>query len=419
MTSGERYDPLASVQAAGPPGTLSFIYGLPDPATFPADDLRRMAERVLQDRPELALQYGPEQGYGPLIDFLRRKLARDEGLNLERPQVMLTGGSAQALDHLCTLFTHPGDVALVEAPTYHETLQLFRDHGLRPLQITTDEGGLQVEALADRLAALARRGERARLLYLIPNFQNPSGITLAADRRPLVLELAERYDLRVVEDDVYRDLAYEGQVPPSLFQIDGGRRVLRIGSFSKILAPGLRLGWLLGPPAWIERLIHSGLRCMGGGANPLVAHILADYCREGLLEPHLERLRQVYRERRDVALEALAAHMPGGVGWTRPGGGFFIWLTLPEPLRAVEVAERAREQKLLIPVGDPFFAEQPTAQHLRLAFSFVPPDKIRAGVEVLGRVLSAEVSQAMGAEPSGGKGRLKPRLQPDLRCFPN
>ena len=403
MTSGERYDPLASVQAAGPPGTLSFIYGLPDPATFPADDLRRMAERVLQDRPELALQYGPEQGYGPLIDFLRRKLARDEGLNLERPQVMLTGGSAQALDHLCTLFTHPGDVALVEAPTYHETLQLFRDHGLRPLQITTDEGGLQVEALADRLAALARRGERARLLYLIPNFQNPSGITLAADRRPLVLELAERYDLRVVEDDVYRDLAYEGQVPPSLFQIDGGRRVLRIGSFSKILAPGLRLGWLLGPPAWIERLIHSGLRCMGGGANPLVAHILADYCREGLLEPHLERLRQVYRERRDVALEALAAHMPGGVGWTRPGGGFFIWLTLPEPLRAVEVAERAREQKLLIPVGDPFFAEQPTGQHLRLAFSFVPPDKIRAGVEVLGRVLSAEVSRAMGAEPAGGK----------------
>ncbi len=399
----ERYDPLASVQAAGPPGTISFIYGLPDPATFPAGELRRAADRVLRGRPELALQYGPEQGYGPLIDYLGEKLARDEGLHVARPQIMLTGGSAQALDHLCTLFTRPGDLVLVEAPTYHETLQLFRDHGLRPLQIATDEGGPVVEALAGRLADLDRRGECARLLYVIPNFQNPSGITLAADRRPAVLELAARYNLLVVEDDVYRDLAYEGQVPPSLFALDGGRRVLRIGSFSKILAPGLRLGWLLGPPGWIERFITSGLRCMGGGANPLVANILAEYCREGLLEPHIERLRRVYRERRDVALAALAAHMPGGVGWTRPGGGFFIWLTLPEPLRAVEVAERARDQKLLIPVGDPFFAEQPTGQHLRLAFSFVPPDKIRAGVEVLGRVLSAEVSRAMGAEPAGGK----------------
>ncbi len=390
------YDPLASVQAAGPPGTISFIYGLPDPATFPVDDLRRAADRVFLRRPDLALQYGPEQGYGPLIDYLREKLASDEDLHLGRPQITITGGSAQAIDHLCTLFTRPGDLALVEAPTYPETLQLFRDHGLRPLQIATDEGGLLVDALADRLADLARRGERARLLYVIPNFQNPSGITLAADRRPAVLDLAERYDLLVVEDDVYRDLAYEGQVPPSLFALDGGRRVLRIGSFSKILAPGLRLGWLLGPPGWIERFITSGLRCMGGGANPLVANILADYCREGLLEPHIERLRQVYRERRDVALDALAAHMPDGVGWTRPGGGFFIWLTLPQPLHAAKVARQAREQKLLIPVGDPFFAEQPTGQHLRLAFSYVTPDKIRAGVEILGQVVQLGKSADKG-----------------------
>lgn len=387
----EGYDPLATVQAAGPPGTISFIYGLPDPATFPVDDLRRAADRVFRHRPELALQYGPEQGYGPLIDYLREKLAREEGLRLERPQVMLTGGSAQALDHLCTLFTRPGDLVLVEAPTYHETLQLFRDHGLNPLQVATDKGGLVVDALADRLAALAHRGERARLLYIIPNFQNPTGLTLAADRRPAVLDLAGRYNLLVVEDDVYRDLAYEGQVPPSLFALDGGQRVLRIGSFSKILAPGLRLGWLLGPPGWIERFITGGLRCMGGGANPLVANILAEYCQEGLLEAHLEHLRQLYRERRDMALAALATHMPAGVGWTRPGGGFFIWLTLPQPLRAAAVAKQAREQKLLIPVGDPFFAERPTGQHLRLAFSYGAPDKIWAGVEVLGQVMRLSI----------------------------
>jgi 2-aminoadipate transaminase len=383
----DAYDPLATVQAAGPPGTISFVYGLPDPQTFPNHDLRRAADRVFRERPELALQYGPEQGYGPLIDYLRDRLAREEGLALSRPQIMLSGGSAQALDHLCTLFTKPGDIVLMEAPTYHETIQLFRDHGLRALQIPTDDGGLQVGALANRLESLARCGDRARLLYLIPNFQNPSGITLAAGRRAPILELAGRYDLLVIEDDVYRDLAYEDTVPPSLFALDGGWRVLRIGSFSKILAPGVRMGWLMGPVGLIERLIHSGLRCMGGGAHPLTANILADYCQQGLLEAHIGGLCQIYSERRDVALAALESHMPAGVRWIRPGGGFFIWLTLPDSLRAAEVAKQAKEAKLLIPVGDPFFAEAPTGQHLRLAFSYVTPDKIEEGLSILGRVL--------------------------------
>jgi 2-aminoadipate transaminase len=389
MENLEGYDPLASVQAAGPPGTISFIYGLPDPATFPTEDLRRAADVALRDRSALALQYGPEQGYGPLIDYLRAKLARDEGLALERPQIMLTGGSAQAVDHLCTIFARPGDIALVEAPTYHESLQLMRDHGLRAIQVATDEDGLQLEALSACLESLARRGERARFLYTIPNFQNPSGITLSAQRRPAVLELAARYDLLVIEDDVYRDLAYEGDVPPSLFALDGGKRVLRIGSFSKILAPGVRMGWLLGPEGLIERLIASGLRCMGGGATPLVANILATYCQQGHLEPHIEHLRTVYCERRDVTLSALASHMPAGVGWTRPRGGFFVWLSLPAPLRAAEVVERARAAGLLIPVGDPFFAETITGQHLRLAFSYLPAEQIEEGLRTLGQVLQA------------------------------
>jgi 2-aminoadipate transaminase len=351
--------------------------------------VQRAADQVMRERPHLALQYGPEQGYGPLIDYLRAKLLREEGLSLERPQIMLTGGSAQALDHLCTIFSRPGDLVLVEAPTYHETLQIFRDHGLRPMQVCTDRHGLQVEALTERLETLAWHGERARFLYIIPNFQNPSGITLDGDRRPAVLDLAERFDLLILEDDVYRDLVYESEVPPSLFALDGDRRVLRIGSFSKILAPGVRMGWLMGPEGLIERLIGSGLRCMGGGANPLVANILATYCQQGLLEPHIEHLRQVYCERRDVALAALAAHMPTGTSWTEPRGGFFIWLTLPESLRASQVAEQAREAGLLIPVGDPFFVEAPVSQHLRLAFSYVTPQKIREGIETLGQVLKA------------------------------
>jgi 2-aminoadipate transaminase len=399
------YDPLASVQAAGPPGSISLVYGLPDPQTFPVADLQRAFEEVFRERSHVALQYGPMQGYGPLIDYLRGRLAREQGLEIGRPQIMITGGSAHAIDQLCTIFSRPGDLVLVEAPTYFETLGVFRDHGLLPLQVPTDDGGLQIEALASRLAALAHRGERARFLYLIPTFQNPSGITLTGDRRQAVLDLAERYDLLILEDDVYRDLAYEADVPPSLFALDvnshrnegnsgaqatGGRRVLHIGSFSKILAPGVRMGWLLGPPGLIERVIYSGLRYMSGGASPLLANALATYCRQGLLEPHIMDVRQVYRERRDMMLSALAAHMPDGVRWTHPAGGVFVWLTLPEPMRAADMVERARKANLLILNGDPFFAESPTGQHLRLAFCYVTPDQIQAGVAILGQVLKDE-----------------------------
>jgi 2-aminoadipate transaminase len=359
------------------------------------DELRRAADRVLQDRPELALQYGPEQGYGPLIDYVRDKLAREEGLALERPQIMLTGGSAQALDHLCTLFTRPGDVILVEAPSYSETLQLFRDHGLSLLQIPIDAGGLQVEELATRLENLARRGERARLIYTIPNFQNPSGVTLAAERRPAILELAQRFDLLVIEDDVYRDLFYGDPAPASMYALDSGQRALRIGSFSKILAPGVRLGWLMGPPALIQRLIESGYRCMGGGANPLMANVLAEYCTAGLLDAHIARLRDVYRQRRDAALAALEAHMPDGVEWTQPAGGVFVWITLPKPLQAAEVVERAHGEGLMIPAGDPFFAETPTGQYLRLAFSYVKSEKIDKGVRLLAQVVTEALQEAL------------------------
>ena len=188
-----------------------------------------------------------------------------------------------------------------------------------------------------------------------------------------------------MEDDVYRDLAYEAAPPASFYALDGGRRVLRIGSFSKILAPGVRMGWLIAPPAVIGRLTACGLLNMGGGANPLMANILAAYCEGGNLEAHIERLRRLYRERRDVALDALARHMPAGVRWTRPGGGFFVWIGLPEGLRAGDVAARAREAGVWIPAGDPFFAEAPTGQHLRLAFSYLPPEAIARGIEKLGQ----------------------------------
>jgi 2-aminoadipate transaminase len=384
----ENYDPLASVQAAGPPGSISFMFGLPDPKTFPVDDLRRCFDRTLRENAALALQYGPEQGYGPLIDFFLERMNQRENLDIARPNLTLTGGATQALDHICSLLTRTGDIVLVEAPTYRDSLQLFLDHGLRPVQVPMDENGLRIDELSGRLKSLEEKGEKARFLYTIPTYQNPTGCTLSKERRLALMDISEEWDLLIVEDDVYRDISFETIELPLLYPLDKGNRVLSIGSFSKIMSPGLRLGWLVGPEEHISSFIDSGIRLMGGGANPLVAIALSIYCEEGLLEPHIDSIRNLYKRRKDVMLEALESSMPQSIRWTKPRGGFFVWVTLPDGQSSLEVVREANKAKLWIQEGDPFFAEEPTGQHLRLAYSYVEEHKIREGIAKLASMLT-------------------------------
>ncbi len=370
------------------PGTISLVFGHPDATTLPVDDLGAAAKVVLRGpQARLALQYGPEQGSPALIDYLVEKLRREEGLTLSHDDLMIVAGSTHAVDMVARLYAGHDGVVLVESPTYHDSVNVFRDHDadLRPVPI--DGHGLVVEALAAQLAELAREGKPPRLLYTIPNFQNPSGVTLTSARREAILALAREHDFLIVEDDVYRDLAFEGEVPPSFYALAGGQGVLRIGSFSKIVAAGLRLGWLIAMPEHIQRFVHCGTMQMGGGANPLVANIMAEYCRAGHLEPHVARLRQVYRHRRDVTLAALERHMPCGVTWTQPRGGFFVWLTLPEGVNVGPLREMAREQGVLFVPGTGFFAGGGGERNLRLAFSFVPPDEIERGIAILALVV--------------------------------
>jgi 2-aminoadipate transaminase len=379
----ERYDPLASVQAAGPPGSISFIYGLPDPKTFPVDEIQHCLDQVLRENSALALQYGPEQGYGPLIDFLVERIGRTENLNIGRPNLMLTGGATQALDHVCTLLPRSSDWILVEAPTYRDSLQLFQDHGLRVRQVPMDEDGLIIDEVRDRLKALGDMGEKVKFLYTIPTYQNPTGVTLSEKRRKELVDLSKEWDLLIVEDDVYRDIAFEAVNLPSLFSLDKSGHVLSIGSFSKIMSPGLRLGWLVGPENHISSFVDSGFRHMGGGANPLVANALSLFCKKGALESHIESLKKLYSQRRDVMLDVLDSSMPEGIHWTKPKGGFFVWITLPESSSAADLVKDAKKAGLWILAGDRFFAEKPTGQHLRLAFSYVEKDNIRKGIEKL------------------------------------
>ncbi|MBC7248723.1 MAG: PLP-dependent aminotransferase family protein [Anaerolineae bacterium] len=392
MHTQSDFDPLRDVQAGGGPGMRSFIYGHLAPESFPIAELLAACQYSLREEGSLALQYGPEQGYGPLIDYLRAKIERDEGLSLGRQHLTITAGCAGALDAIARLFTHPGDAVLVEAPTYTDTLHIFRDHHLRLFQVPVDEEGLIVESAAQRLEELRRAGERPLFLYTIANFQNPTGVTLSVERRKQLIDLARAHELRIIEDDVYRDLCYEGDVPPSLFALDESREtVIRVGSFSKILAPGLRLGWVTAAPQVIERLAHCGLRSMGGGANPFASHVVANFCERGLLEPHIARLREIYRARRDAALTALAHSMPPGVTWTHPRGGFFIWLTLPAPLLARQVIAAAEQRGVTCLPGDIFFAERGGERNLRLAFSYLPPDDISQGIAALGDAIRASL----------------------------
>jgi 2-aminoadipate transaminase len=370
------------------PGTISLVFGHPDPTTLPVDGLRAATEAVLRGpQAPLALQYGPEQGTPTLIDYLVEKLNREEGLGLTGDKLMLVAGSVQAVDMIARLYAGHDGVVLVEAPTYHDALHVFHDHGVELCPVPIDGDGIVVEDLAAQLKLLQREGKAPRLLYTIPNFQNPSGVTLTAARREAVLELAREHGFLVVEDDVYRDLAFEGEVPPSFYALSGGQGVLRIGSFSKIMAPGLRLGWLIAAPEHIQRCVNCGTSQMGGGASPFAAHVVAEYCRAGHLEPQIVRLRQVYRRRRDVTLAALECHMPPGVNWTRPRGGFFVWLTLPEGVSVELLRETARQRGVLFVPGSGFFAGGGGQRNLRLAFSFVPPDELQRGVAILAQAI--------------------------------
>ncbi len=377
--------------ADGPAGALPFVYGHVDPTLFPLEQMQAAAEQALRTYGSQALNYGAERGCSPLLEFLRAKMERDENLKVGADNLMLTVGASGGLDLVCRLYTQPGDTVLVEGPSYHEALDIIRDYPVRLAAVPIDDSGLVIEALAERLKTLTAQGARPRLLYTIPTFQNPSGVTLCADRRPALLELAQEYSLRIVEDDVYRDLAFGTNPPPSLYALDaevGGNTVFRVGSFSKILAPGLRLGWLMASPADLRRLSASGVVASGGGANPFVAFVIAVFCQQGWLEPHIARLVEAYQRRRDVMLATLEATMPNSVRWTRPGGGFFVWLTLPDPLRARDVLAEAHRHSITFLTGEPFFAQGGGERFIRLPFSFISPDDMEQGLHTLADIIS-------------------------------
>jgi DNA-binding transcriptional MocR family regulator len=385
-----RVHEVPRVLRAGPtdPAEISLAFGAPDPAFFPVAGLAEAARTALADVPAyaVALQYGQVNGNPLLLAELGRKLAEEEGKPVAPGTLAITSGSSQAIVLAVQVLANPGDACLMEAPTFLGTIRHVRFHGVEVVPVPLDDEGPDLAAIDVAARRLAAAGTPARFFYTVPTFNNPAGSTMSLARRRALLELAARHRLPVIEDDAYRDLRFEGTALPTLHALDRHGLVVRLGTFSKIVAPGVRLGFVLADPAVVSRLQPF----KGEGAtNGLASLVVAQFMRVGGLDAHIERLRAGYRERRDAMYAALEREMPPGVTWSRSAGGFFAWLTLPPSADMARVAARAAEERVVTLPGTECFPDGRGTHNLRLSWSLQPPDRIAEGVRRLGRAIRA------------------------------
>jgi 2-aminoadipate transaminase len=319
----------------------------------------------------------------------------ERGVAIEAQQLIITSGSQQGLDIIGKLLIDPGDTVLVENPSYVGALQALRPYQPSFVALPMDEHGLQIEALEQVLGDLAASGRQPKFLYTVSNFQNPTGVTLAADRRLALLEVAERHGLPLVEDDPYGQLRYSGEAPPLLAALDierwgEPRQVVYLSTFSKLLAPALRVGWAVGPSGLLHRMVQvkQGLDLQTSSLNQAIAF---EACRDGLLNRQIPRIRQIYQERRDTMLAELQQSMPQGTRWTQPDGGMFLWVTLPEHLNSSHLLAHAIERQVAFVPGADFHATGGGHNTMRLNFSHPTPEKIQVGIRRLAEVIAAVV----------------------------
>lgn len=360
------------------PGVISLAGGLPAPESFPVEAMREACQRVLTDTPREALQYAASEGYGPLRDWVAHQLGT-QGLRVQPAQVLITTGSQQGLDLVGKVLIDAGALVAVEAPTYLGALQAFTPYEPEFVAVDCDEQGPLPQALA------AAAG--ARFLYVLPNFQNPSGRSMGAARRAEVVQAAARAKLPLVEDNPYGELWFDAPPPPPL-AATAGEGAIYLGSFSKVLAPGLRLGYVVAPSALMPKLLQAkqAADLHTPGFNQRVAH---EVIRNGFLDTHLPKVRARYKAQRDAMRDALDKHLPAGCRFNVPAGGMFFWVELPETLDATALLPQAVDAGMAYVPGAPFYCDTPRANTLRLSFVTVPPPLIEQGVAALGRVLGA------------------------------
>ncbi|TCS36611.1 2-aminoadipate transaminase [Paucimonas lemoignei] len=363
------------------PEIISFAGGLPSPETFPVDHMRAAYEKVLSKQGKVSLQYGPSDGYAPLREWVASTLSTD-GACIVPEQVLMVSGSQQGLDLLGKVLIDEGSKVLVETPSYLGALQAFSVYGPQFESVPTDDGGLLPESL-DAI------GKDARLLYALPNFQNPTGRTLSVERRHALVESCARLGVPLIEDDPYGALCYRGDPLPKLLNMNP-EGVIHMGSFSKVLTPGIRLGYVVAPEPLVRKL-EQAKQATDLHTAQLTQMVVYEAVKDGFLSQHIPTIRKLYADQCQVMLSALEQYFPEGVRWTRPEGGMFIWVTLPEHIDSMKLLEEAIEELVAFVPGAPFYANAPQKNTLRLSFVTVSPEKIREGVAKLGKLIKAKL----------------------------
>jgi len=363
------------------PNIISFAGGMPAPESFPIEELVKIGKDVLENTGTLALQYGPTEGYQPLRDAIAKRMAKVK-VDVKAENILVTSGSQQGLDFAAKIFINPGDIIVCESPTYLGAINAFKAYEPKFIEVSTDKDGMDMEELEEVL----KNNENVKFIYVIPDFQNPSGKTWSIERRIKLVELANKYNIGIIEDNPYGELRFEGEVLPAVKHFDTEGRVAFLGTFSKILCPGLRLGWVVADKEFLNKfiLVKQGADLQSSTISQMeVAKFLENYN----IDEHIQKIIDIYKVRRDVMIKTMEEEFPEGVSFTYPEGGLFTWVVLPEYMNARELALKALEQNVAYVPGGSFFPNGGNENTFRLNYSNMNEEKIVEGIKRLGKVI--------------------------------
>lgn len=373
------------------PEMISFAGGLPAPETFPVSDLKEIIEEVIEKHGADALQYGTTEG-DPLLREALAEWHESQGLKAETENIIITTGSQQAIDLISRIFIDRGDYVLCGLPSYLGGLNTFLSYGARMKGIRVDSDGMVPEEIEKTVKEIKNKGEKIKFLYVIPDFQNPSGTTIPESRRKQIIETAEKYDFLIVEDCPYREIRFEGEPQKLMFELDNSGRVITLFTFSKIFAPGFRVGWVLGNPVILDKIVMAK-QTADLCTSAFVQKVIAIYIKKGLLETNIRKTISLYRTRRDQMLKCLRRYMPTGVSWTEPGGGLFLFVTLPSYLDSDVIFSRAILENVAFVAGSTFFCDNTGRNTFRINFSFSDTQTIEKGIIRLASVIKSAIEE--------------------------
>jgi 2-aminoadipate transaminase len=389
------------------PEVISLAGGLPDTSTFPPSTFAAQMTKIAQESAAEALQYGPTEGFEETKDCILAVMGA-EGMLPDPEDVIVTTGGQQAIDLIAKTLVDPGDPVICEAPTYPGAVPVFCSYQADVIQVECDEHGMRIDDLEQVLERLAREGRQPKFIYSVPSFQNPAGVTLSFDRRRRLVELARAHEVLIAEDNPYGLLRYEGEPLPPLYQLEGGDFVIYIGTLSKILSPGIRLGWAVAPPPVMEKVV-LGKQASDLCTSTLTQYFVREYFAEGRWREYVDSLVELYRSRRDAMLDALSRHFPPQSHWTHPRGGLFIWATLPDYIDTTDLLAKALREDVAFVPGQSAYVDGRGGSSMRLNFSASTEEEIDEGVRRIGQVVweQVELYESLAGRPGVATTRRK------------